>query len=100
MLNIFFNAYVLSQKSKKKYKKKSKSFKQEEEPQISDVDHRVLQSILQDNILDLRNEENIKKMLDMQTVPEASLYEKRQSKTINEDNESEFSSTFFKVREQ
>jgi len=90
---------INKKKTKKKQKKKSKSFKQEEQPQISDVDHRVLQSILQDNILGLRNEENIKKMLDMQTVPEASLYDKRQSKTIIEDNESEYSSTFFKKME-
>lgn len=57
---------------------------------ISDVDARVLQSLLDDSSLDLKSEENLKKMLETGRKP--STRKKPQPK-----KESEFSSTFFQT---
>lgn len=64
-----------------------------ETEKLSDLDARVLQSLLQDENLDLKSEQNLKKMLEKGVS-------KRQPKKTNKTNEvksGEFSSTFFKA---
>lgn len=65
----------------------------EETEKLSDLDARVLQSLLQDDSLDLKSEENLKKMLENGVKKKEPV----KNKVIDTKNESEFSSTFFKT---
>jgi uncharacterized protein involved in exopolysaccharide biosynthesis len=67
--------------------------KEEEGTGISDLDARVLQSLLEDKDLDLKSEENLKKMLNNKKKGVG------QGKGGDNNDNSQYSSTFFKVRE-
>ena len=71
---------------------KQKKWKEETE-KLSDLDARVLQSLLQDDTLDLKSEENLKKMLENGLKKKEPVSNRETEKT----NQSEFSSTFFKT---
>jgi len=73
--------------------KAEKQTSESDTEKISDLDARVLQSLLRDENLDLKSEQNLKKMLEKGV-------NKRQPKERNKTDESksdEFSSTFFKA---
>lgn len=64
---------------------------------ISDLDARVLQSLLEDQDLDLKSEQSLKKMLENKKV--SSTGTKNSSDKKKDDaSQSQFSSTVFKVR--
>ena len=67
--------------------------RKEETEKLSDLDARVLQSLLQDDSLDLKSEENLKKMLENGLKKKEPAMKRETEKT----NGSEFSSTFFKT---
>ncbi len=68
---------------------------------MSDLDARVLQSLLEDKSLDLKSEENLVKMLENNQKNK----ERDRKGTVGgggsggKDGDSQFSSTFFKVRQ-
>lgn len=65
---------------------------------ISDLDARVLQSLLDDKELDLKSEENLKKMLENNMKGKTAATEKGRNVNSNDpSSDSEYSSTFFKV---
>jgi len=61
---------------------------------ISDLDARVLQSLLDDTDLGLKSEDNLKKMLERKYSPKN---EASANRGKEENNSSNFSSSFFKV---
>jgi len=67
--------------------------RKEETEKLSDLDARVLQSLLQDDTLDLKSEDNLKKMLENGLKKKEPVRNRETENT----NESEFSSTFFKT---
>lgn len=66
---------------------------------ISDLDARVLQSLLDDKELDLKSEESLKKMLENKDKETRDVKNKSSSSNKSKDSNSEFSSTVFKVRQ-
>jgi len=66
---------------------------EEETEKLSALDARVLQSLLQDDSLDLKSEENLRKMLDNGVKKKES----SRTQATDTENESEFSSSFFKA---
>lgn len=76
-----------------------KDVKEEEDETISDLDARVLQSLLEDKSLDLKSEENLIKMLkNKEEKDNAGSNNPNFRRRATEDSDSAFSSTFFKVR--
>ncbi len=73
---------------------------QEKDDGISDLDARVLQSLLDDKELDLKSEESLKKMLESKEKEKKDVKNKSSSSNKSKDSKSEFSSTVFKVRRQ
>ncbi len=69
----------------------------EELEKLSDLDARVLQSLLEDENLDLKSEQNLKKMLERGVKKKETPNTNSNSNAQSPDKESEFSSTFFKV---
>lgn len=63
---------------------------QEEKP-LSDLDARVLRSLLEDQNLDLKSEENLRRVLEKGST-------QKQANPNEEKKDSEFSSTLFQVR--
>lgn len=72
-----------------------KGEKKENDEAISDLDARVLQSLLDDESLDLKSEENLKKMLENKEKNNSNNRNTR--KRVVNDSDSEFSSSFFKT---
>lgn len=76
-------------------KEEESSAPSKEQEELSDLDARVLRSMLQDDKLDLKQEANMKKLLERGVAPKsAPSFEKEPEE---KDDDSAFSSTLFKV---
>jgi hypothetical protein len=71
---------------------------QEKPEPLSDLDARVLKSMLQDDKLDLKKEENMRKLLERGVAPKSAPTVETTTKQEENESDSDFSSTLFKVR--
>ncbi len=75
---------------------KTEGTQEKQQEQLSELDARVLKSMLQEDKLDLEKEENLKKLLERGIAPKSAPTVETPNKQ-EQDGNSDFSSTLFKV---
>jgi hypothetical protein len=91
---------LLARRSNTQEEEQDAATSQEEDPLISELDARVLRSMLQDqDKLDLGQEENMRRLLERGVGPKTAQPLPRQDLNAHEEDDSEYSSQVFKVRE-